>query len=177
MLGLGAALALIAPAGSAAAEPAPQPAFKVLVFSKTGGYRHDSIPIAVQGIEDLGTANGFTVDATEDDTVFTPANLADYQAVVFALTTGDVLNDTEKAAFGGYIRAGGGYAGIHSGTEGRPPGRRSRSAFQVGVPAREGGEVGVAFGTRRGESSGGVHAEEVEEDGLWERAECVMVKG
>jgi type 1 glutamine amidotransferase len=117
MLGLCAALALIAPAGSAAGEPAHHSAFKVLVFSKTGAYRHESIPTAVQAIKDLGAANGFTVDATEDDTVFTPANLANYQAVVFALTSGDVLNDTEKAAFEDYIRTGGGYAGIHSASD------------------------------------------------------------
>ncbi|MFJ2865573.1 ThuA domain-containing protein [Kitasatospora sp. NPDC087314] len=113
---LGVALTLTAPSGSSAAEAA-RPAFKVLVFSKTSGWRHDSIPVAVQALKDLGAANGFTVDATEDDTVFTPANLANYQAVVFALTTGDVLNATEKAAFEGYIRAGGGYAGIHSASD------------------------------------------------------------
>ncbi|WP_051836379.1 ThuA domain-containing protein [Streptomyces sp. NRRL WC-3742] len=115
-LGLGLALTLTVPAASSAADAAP-PTFKVLVFSKTSGWRHDSIPTAVQTLKDLGAANGFTVDATEDDTVFTPANLANYQAVVFALTTGDVLNTTEKAAFEGYIRAGGGYAGIHSASD------------------------------------------------------------
>ncbi|GAB3963312.1 hypothetical protein GCM10029978_020680 [Actinoallomurus acanthiterrae] len=90
------------------------PAYKVLVFSKTAGFRHDSIPAAVQAIRDLGAANDFTVDATEDDTKFTAANLAGYKAVVFALTTGDVLNDTEQAAFEGYIRHGGGFVGIHA---------------------------------------------------------------
>ncbi|MFF7994294.1 ThuA domain-containing protein [Kitasatospora xanthocidica] len=115
-LGLGLALTLTAPAVSSAADAAPPP-FKVLVFSKTNGWRHDSIPVAVQTLKDLGAANGFTVDATEDDTVFTPANLAGYRAVVFALTTGDVLNAGEKAAFEGYIRAGGGYAGIHSASD------------------------------------------------------------
>lgn len=123
LLGLAAALvlitpaALITPAGPAAAESIPRSGFKVLVFSKTGGYRHGSIPTAVQAVKDLGTAYGFTVDATEDGTVFTPDNLATYRAVVFALTSGDVLDDTEKAAFEGYIRAGGGYAGIHSASD------------------------------------------------------------
>ncbi|MER7846372.1 ThuA domain-containing protein [Kitasatospora sp. NPDC096077] len=121
LLGLGAALALLAPAGpvgSAVAQPAHHRAeFKVLVFSKTGAYRHTSIPTAVQAIKDLGAAHGFAVDATEDDTVFTPANLAHYRAVVFALTSGNVLTDPEKAAFEGYIHAGGGYAGIHSASD------------------------------------------------------------
>ncbi|MGA5818062.1 ThuA domain-containing protein [Kitasatospora sp. NPDC094028] len=123
MPGLGALIALLIPfasvgaAGAAAAAPAPEPAFKVLVFSKTGAYRHDSIPTAVQAIKDLGAANGFTVDATEDDTVFTPDRLADYRAVVFASTSGDILNATEKAAFEEYIGDGGGYAGIHSASD------------------------------------------------------------
>ncbi|MDD9375924.1 lectin [Streptomyces sp. ZAF1911] len=103
----------LAPAAAASGAQA-DPSFKVLVFSKTDTFRHDSIPTAIQTIKDLGAANGFTVDVTEDDTVFTRAGLSAYKTVVFALTTGDVLNDAEQAAFEGYIRAGGGYAGIHA---------------------------------------------------------------
>ena len=50
-----------APAAAAAAEP-----FSVLVFSKTAGFRHDSIPAGIAAIQKLGADNGFTVDATED---------------------------------------------------------------------------------------------------------------
>ncbi|MEO3850325.1 ThuA domain-containing protein [Streptomyces sp. B8F3] len=96
------------PAGAA------DPSYKVLVFSKTGGFRHDSIPQAIQTVRDLGAANGFTVDATEDASAFTPENLAGYKAVVWANTTGDVLDGTQQAAFEDYIRGGGGYVGIHS---------------------------------------------------------------
>ena len=49
---------------------------RVLVFSKTGGFRHDSIPQGIAAVQALGTANGFTVVATEDATAFTAANLA-----------------------------------------------------------------------------------------------------
>ncbi|MEV7603423.1 ThuA domain-containing protein [Kitasatospora sp. NPDC089797] len=117
LLGLGATLALIAPAGPATAQPVHRHAVRVLVFSRTGAYRHASIPTAVRTIEELGAAGGFTVDATEDAAVFTPAHLARYRAVVFALTSGDVLGPAEKAAFEGYLRAGGGYAGIHSASD------------------------------------------------------------
>ncbi|MFE4976779.1 ThuA domain-containing protein [Kitasatospora sp. NPDC056651] len=118
MPALGAVLALIGLTGCAASEPAPRrPEFKVLVFSKTGGYRHGSIPAAVQAVKDLGAANGFAVDATEDGAFFTPARLAGYRAVVFALTSGNVLDATEKTAFEGYIRTGGGYAGLHSASD------------------------------------------------------------
>ncbi|MEV0231802.1 ThuA domain-containing protein [Nonomuraea sp. NPDC050786] len=96
------------------AIPAQAAAFKVLVFSKTAGFRHDSIPNGIQAIRDLGAANDFAVDATEDSNAFSTANLAQYKAVVFLSTTGDVLNDTQQAAFQTYVDGGGGYVGVHS---------------------------------------------------------------
>ena len=48
------------------AVPAQAAAFKVLVFSKTAGFRHDAIPDGIQAIRELGAANDFAVDATED---------------------------------------------------------------------------------------------------------------
>ena len=86
----------------------------MLVFSKTAGFRHDSIPAGIQAIRDLGAANNFTVTATEDAAAFTTANLAQYEAVVFLSTTGDVLNATQQTAFESYIRGGGGYVGVHA---------------------------------------------------------------
>ncbi|MCF6476076.1 DUF1080 domain-containing protein [Nonomuraea sp. MG754425] len=100
-------------AGLTAAVPA-DPAYDVLVFSKTAGFRHDSIPAGVQAVRDLGAANGFTVTATEDAGAFTAANLAGYEAVVFLSTTGDVLDDTQQAAFQAYVDGGGGYVGVHA---------------------------------------------------------------
>ncbi|WP_285705545.1 ThuA domain-containing protein [Microtetraspora sp. NBRC 16547] len=82
----------------------------VLVFSRTAGFRHDSIPAGIQAIKDLG----FSVTATEDPGAFTAANLAKYKAVVFLSTTGDVLNDAQQAAFEAYIKGGGGYVGVHA---------------------------------------------------------------
>jgi type 1 glutamine amidotransferase len=87
---------------------------RVLVFSKTAGFRHDSIPEGVAAVRALGERGGFTVDATEDAGAFTPANLRRYDAVVFLSTTGDVLNATQQSAFEGYIRRGGGYVGVHA---------------------------------------------------------------
>ncbi|GLY95703.1 ThuA domain-containing protein [Actinoplanes sp. NBRC 103695] len=100
-----------------AAAPAPAIAddpYDVLVFSKTAGFRHDSIPAGIQTVRDLGAANGFTVTATEDAGAFTAANLANYEAVVFMSTTGDVLNAGQQTAFESYIRGGGGYVGVHA---------------------------------------------------------------
>src|SRR5688572_2738714 len=91
--------------------------YKVLVFSKTAGFRHASIPDGLQAIRRLGTNNNFTVDASENSAVFTSSNLQQYRAVIFLLTTGDILDANQQAAFESYIRAGGGYVGVHSASD------------------------------------------------------------
>jgi type 1 glutamine amidotransferase len=87
---------------------------RILVFSKTAAFRHDSIEEGIAAIRSLGTANGFEVDATEDSGQFTAANLSRYKAVVFLSTTGDVLNAEQQTAFMNYIHGGGGFVGIHA---------------------------------------------------------------
>ena len=89
---------------------------RVLVFSKTLGFRHASIPDGIKAIQQLGAANGFAVDATEDSSLFTPANLERYKAVVFLNPSGDVLDPSQRAAFQSYIENGGGFAGVHNAT-------------------------------------------------------------
>ena len=91
--------------------------FRVLIFSKTAAFAHDSIPAGIAAIKLLGTQNHWQVDSTTDDTMFRDDILSHYQAVIFLSTTGDVLNDTEQAAFQRYIEAGNGYVGIHSATD------------------------------------------------------------
>jgi len=91
--------------------------FKVLVFSKTEGFRHSSIPAGIAAIEQLGTENGFIVEATEDASAFTFENLQQYEAIIFLSTTGDVLNRNEQDAFERYIRNGGGFVGIHAASD------------------------------------------------------------
>ncbi|MEV8513509.1 ThuA domain-containing protein [Dactylosporangium sp. NPDC051484] len=100
------------PQANAAAGP-----FDVLVFSKTAGFRHDSIPAGITAIKALGAANNFTVDTTEDSAFFTDANLAKYEVVVWLSTTGDVLNAEQQGAFERYIKRGGGYAGVHAASD------------------------------------------------------------
>ena len=92
----------------------PEARFRVLVFSKTTGFRHDSIDEGIAAIRTLGAANDFQVDATEDAGVFNAAALAHYDAVVFMSTTGDPLNAAQQTAFENYIRGGGGYVGVHA---------------------------------------------------------------
>lgn len=90
---------------------------RVVLFSRTTGFRHDSIPDGIAAVRKLAARGGFAVDATEDNTLFTAKNLARYRAVIFLNTTGDILDAPEKAAFEAYIRKGGGFVGIHAATD------------------------------------------------------------
>ncbi len=90
---------------------------KVLVFSKTAGFRHDCIPDGIALIRQLGNDNGFVVEATTDQDDFTLENLQQYKAVIFNNTTGDVLTPEQETAFENYIRSGGGYVGIHAASD------------------------------------------------------------
>ena len=87
---------------------------KVLVFTKTSGFRHSSIPVGIKAIQKLGQENGFDVDTTEDAAKFNENTLAQYAAVIFLNTTGDVLDNYQEADFERYIQAGGGYVGVHA---------------------------------------------------------------
>lgn len=90
---------------------------RVLVFTRTAGFHHTSIPQGVAAIRDLGGSAGFAVDSTDDSRRFTLDNLRRYRAVVFLNTTGDVLDEAQQRDFETYVRAGGGYVGVHSATD------------------------------------------------------------
>jgi cytochrome c len=111
-------IGLVVAAVSFTAVPAQAAAdFSVLVFSKTAEFRHGSIPAGITAIQQLGAANNFTVEATEDAAQFNATNLARFRAVIWLSTTGDVLNASQQAAFEQYVRAGGGYVGIHAASD------------------------------------------------------------
>jgi type 1 glutamine amidotransferase len=100
--------------GSASAWPDTSAPFNVLVYSRTAGFRHASIPTAIAALTALQSAGHYLAEMTEDPTQFSPANLARFQVVVFLLTTGDVLDDAQQGAFTDWIGAGGNYVGVHS---------------------------------------------------------------
>jgi type 1 glutamine amidotransferase len=90
---------------------------KVLIFCKTNGYHHTSISTGIAAIRKLGTQNGFAVDTTADSTWFRPKILRKYAALIFLNPTGKVFGPREQKALQGYIRAGGGFVGIHAATD------------------------------------------------------------
>ena len=87
---------------------------KVLVFTKTAGYKHASIPEGVAAIQKIGLEKGFEVDSTSDASWFKDEVLSGYSAVIFLSTTGDVLDHYQQADFERFIQAGGGFLGIHA---------------------------------------------------------------
>jgi type 1 glutamine amidotransferase len=90
-------------------------------FTKDGkGYVHDNIATSVAMLKKLGAENGFAVEATDRPEVFTDANLKQYAALIFANSNNEAFaSDEQRAVFERYIKAGGGFVGIHSasGTE------------------------------------------------------------
>ncbi|MEO6150059.1 MAG: ThuA domain-containing protein, partial [Mucilaginibacter sp.] len=86
----------------------------VLVFSKTSGFYHSTIPVGIGAIQKLAKANNFTVDTTKNATYFTEDSLKQYSAVIFLSTTLNILNSDQQVAFERYIQAGGGFVGIHA---------------------------------------------------------------
>ncbi|TDH28902.1 PKD domain-containing protein [Segetibacter sp. 3557_3] len=90
---------------------------RILVFTKTSGYHHESIPEGVAAVQKLGSQNKFDVDTTSNAEWFNEDSLQKYAAVVFMSTTGDVLNHYQEAEFERYIQSGGGFVGIHAASD------------------------------------------------------------
>jgi glucose/arabinose dehydrogenase len=105
-------LAVFATVNFANAQVKSKP--RILVFKKTAGYHHGSIPLAAQAIMKMGRENGFLVDTTTDANKITENNLKKYTALVFASTTGDILNAAQQADLERYMQAGGSFVGIHA---------------------------------------------------------------
>lgn len=87
---------------------------RILIFSKTLGYRHDNIEKAAEVIKKLGLEHGFDADHSEDATLFSDRGLQPYQAVVFLSTSGDLFDKAQQEALMRYIQAGNGFVGIHA---------------------------------------------------------------
>ncbi|WP_392667398.1 ThuA domain-containing protein [Streptomyces sp. LN785] len=87
----------------------------VAVFSRTTGYRHDSIGAGTACLSELGAVLGLTVFATED-----PRELVELlprcTVVVFLSTSGEVLSPAARAALRCHVSGGGGFVGIHAAT-------------------------------------------------------------
>lgn len=97
----------------------PQAPRRVLIFSRTSGFRHASIETGVAALRRVGEATGaYTADWTEDQAVFTAGNLARYDAIVFLSTTGNIFDLVEQRAdLLAFVEGGKGIVGIHAATD------------------------------------------------------------
>lgn len=87
---------------------------RLLVFSKTSGWRHSSIEDGKMALQKLGRENDVDVTLTENAEYFQSDSLKNYSAVIFLNTTETIFNEDQRNAFENYIRSGGGFVGIHS---------------------------------------------------------------
>ncbi|SES64793.1 ThuA domain-containing protein [Thalassotalea agarivorans] len=94
-----------------------EPGKHILVFSKTEGWRHKSIEPAIKQITAYAEKYNIAVTSSEDAQLFNSEQLAKYDAVVFLLTTGNVLNASQQKSFEQYIKNGNGFVGVHSATD------------------------------------------------------------
>ncbi|KAJ2922845.1 hypothetical protein H1R20_g14231, partial [Candolleomyces eurysporus] len=90
---------------------------RVLIYSATAAFRHDSIPTAIAALKANSASINVTFDDTEDRTDFNDINLANYDGVVFLSNTGEVLDESGKTALQNYLNNGGNFIGIHSASD------------------------------------------------------------
>ncbi|WP_300441004.1 ThuA domain-containing protein [Christiangramia sp.] len=87
---------------------------QVLIFSKTEGFRHNSIETGIQAIQEIGDALNFKSITSQDSRFFTENDMSKINLVIFLNTTGDILNMEEQTAFQNYMDNGGNFFGIHA---------------------------------------------------------------
>jgi type 1 glutamine amidotransferase len=89
------------------------------MLTATAGFRHDSIPDARQAMTLLGSSTGeFVITATEDLSTLSSSNLASYDVLFFALTSGELpLSEAQKSAILAFISGGKGFLGAHSASD------------------------------------------------------------
>jgi len=135
-IGITATLGLAAAPAFAESTVESTDEYKVLVVGQTLGFRHSHIDDTTRAVIQLGAENGFSVDVwdsrqptlTLPTTPFTSAaELSQYASIIFASPVDAtnnldpnrprLLNDSELAAFQGYIHGGGGYVGLHAATD------------------------------------------------------------
>jgi type 1 glutamine amidotransferase len=119
-------LLLAAACSSSTPRTAPTPSdspraapIRVLVLTATAGFRHDSIAAARQTMATLAAATGeFAVTSTDDLPAISAANLASYDVLVFALTSGELaFTDDQKRAILDFVSGGRGFIGVHSASD------------------------------------------------------------
>ncbi|WVR00278.1 hypothetical protein IAU59_007421 [Kwoniella sp. CBS 9459] len=87
---------------------------RVLVYTATAGYRHDSIPTAIQVLGDNASKYGVEFVFSEDRTMFTNDTLSGFDSVMFVSNSEEVLDESGQAALQTFFQSGGVYTGVHA---------------------------------------------------------------
>jgi type 1 glutamine amidotransferase len=103
--------------GTIYSVPAQEKMINVLVFSKTSGYRHNSISSGLKMFSDIAQERKWILTATENADLFTPEFLKNFDVAVFLNPSMDVLNDQQQKNFEAFIANGKGFVGIHAATD------------------------------------------------------------
>lgn len=93
---------------------APAQQFKALVFSKTAGFRHQSIPNAVVALKKMGQDQVFSVYASEDPNVLSEESLMKYDVLILVSTTGTIFDEKTQASLQKFVHSGKGVVGVHA---------------------------------------------------------------
>jgi len=94
-----------------------QKQFKTLLVTTTKGWHHESLHAGVLAIQQLGVKNFFDVTLWENPAGFTDQYLAQFQAVIFLNTTGDIFDTAQQRVMERFIKSGKGFVGIHSASD------------------------------------------------------------
>jgi cytochrome c len=100
--------------GCGAGDAGPDDPLRVLVFSRTAGFRHPSIAEVWTFFSSLPRTEGIEASLTEDPSSFRDDVLDRFDVVAFVNTTGDVLDEAQQAALERFVRSGRGFVGVHS---------------------------------------------------------------
>ncbi len=154
---------------------------RVLVYTRTTDYRHDSIPHAVAVLTELLAEQGHVAEHTQDPASHDAAHLAGCAAVVWLSTSGDVLDDAGRRGLAEWLAAGGAWAGIHSATFSEPGwgefGRIAGARF-LSHPDLQPARLHVADATHPSTAhlpASWVHADEWYEFGPFEAERAVLL--
>ncbi len=97
---------------------------RVLVFHASATEESPVVDAGIEAIETIGrtgpAATRFTIEATDDASVFTKPRLGRFNAVVFLTGGGDVLDADQEAGLEAYVEAGGGFLGLHDAARAEP---------------------------------------------------------
>ena len=101
----------------------PKKARKLLVFSRTVGFRHQSIATGKVALSEMGKKTGaFEAVISDDLANFEPGKIGEFDAILFLSTTQNVFKGADneellQKSLMDFVKGGKGFVGIHAATD------------------------------------------------------------